>query len=353
MPAAASVARLRAVPPCAVDPFAESLHDLPLAGVDWLIEHGFLAPGPASPLAPPQSMRPRRPRRERDAAGAELARQGLVSRAWMPGERRRRLRESGPLGRGLAVLERPESRLRLGRGRPGEPPEEVHLYIAAGRVVVGYSDEQSVRAGEPFSLEALLAYLSEALDSRALGPGRDALCLWPMLYRLTTALWPQSGKRADEALSVGEVRSLLSGEGTGDRARGLLHEMAAAGLVESGQGGVVLSPDYRRWLEPVWSGHVFEIECIRLAPGGGATGGDRLLFAGPPGHRVLCEDARSSAVAASAAAAGDAEGAAPAPATDAMPEERLMIFSRPSHGELMTLVGGLLGPGPALRVAAL
>lgn len=348
MPAAASVVRLRAVPPCAVDPFAESPHDLPLAGVDWLVEHGFLAPGPASPLAPPQSLRPRRPRRERDAAGAELARRGLVSRAWMPGERRRRLRESGPLGRGLAVLERPESRLRLGRVRPGEPPAEVHLFVAAGRVAVGYCDEQSVLAGEPFSLEALLAFLSAELDNEALGPGRDALCLWPMLYGLTTALWPHRGKRADEALSVGEVRTLLSGEESGDRARGLLHEMAAAGLVESGQGGVVLSPDYRRWLEPVWSGHVFEIECVRLGPGGGATGGERLLFAGPPGHRVLCEDARTSALAAGAAAVAE-----PAPAAEALPEERLMIFSRPSHGELMTMVGGLLGPGPALRVAAL
>ncbi len=348
MPAAASVVRLRAVPPCAVDPFAESPHDLPLAGVDWLAEHGFLAPGPASPLAPPQSLRPRRPRRERDAAGAELARRGLVSRAWMPGERRRRLRESGPLGRGLAVLERPESRLRLGRARPGEPPEEVHLFVADGRVAIGYCDEQSVLAGEPFSLEALLAFLSAELDNEALGPGRDALCLWPMLYRLTTALWPQRGKRADEALSVGEVRNLLSGEESGDRARGLLHEMAAAGLVESGQGGVVLSPDYRRWLEPVWSGHVFEIECVRLGPGGGATGGERMLFAGPAGHRVLCEDARTSALAAVAAAAAE-----PAPAAEALPEERLMIFSRPSHGELMTMVGGLLGPGPALRVAAL
>lgn len=350
MPAAASVVRLRAVPPCAVDPFEESLHELPLAGVDWLTEHGFLAPGPASPLAPPHSLRPRRPRRERDTAGAELARTGLVSRAWMPGERRRRLRDSGPLGRGLAVLERPESRLRLGRARPGEPPEEVHLYVADGRVAVGYCNDEAVRAGEPFSLEALLAYLAEELDNRALGPGRDALCLWPMLYRLTTALWPQSGKRADEAVSVGEVRSLLSGEESGDRARGLLQEMAAAGLVETGQGGVVLSPDYRRWLEPVWSGHVFEIECVRLGPGGGATGGDRLLFAGPPGQRVLCEDARTSAVAAAAEAAG---GAATAPTAEALPEERLMIFSRPSQGELMTLVGGLLGPGPALRVAAL
>jgi hypothetical protein len=336
-----------------VDPFAESPHDLPLAGVDWLIEHGFLVPGPASPLTPPQSVRPRRPRRERDAAGAELARRGLVSRAWMPGERRRRLRESGPLGRGLAVLERPESRLRLGRARPGEPPAEVHLYVAAGRVAIGYSDEQSVLAGEPFSLEALLAFLSTELDNDALGPGRDAFCLWPMLYRLTTALWPHRGKRADEALSVGEVRTLLSGEESGDRARGLLHEMAAAGLVESGQYGVMLSPDYRRWLEPVWSGHVFEIECVRLGPGG-ATGGERLLFAGPPGHRVLCEDARTSALAAGAAAAGSpAGGAEAAPAPEAMPEERLMIFSRPSHGELMTMVGGLLGPGPALRVAAL
>lgn len=346
----APVAHLRAVPPCAVDPFAERTHALPLAGVDWLIEHGFLAPGPASPLAPPRAVWPRRPRREREAAGAELARRKLVSRAWMPGERRRRLRESGPLGRGLAVLERPESRLRLGQARPDEAPTEVHLYLSDGRVAVGACDGEAVYAGEPFALEALLAYLTGELDSAGFEPGRDALCLWPMLFRLTTALWPSRGKAADEALSVGEVRKLLSDDGDGDRARGLLSEMAAAGLVETGGGGVVLSPDYRRWLEPVWSGHVFEIECTRLGAGGGATAVERLLFAGPTGRRVLCEDAHSDALIADAAASDDD---APAAEGESLPDERLMVFSRPSRQELTTLVGGLLGPGPALRVAAL
>jgi len=349
MPSAAPVMHLRAVPPCAVDPFAERTHPLPLAGVDWLVEHGFLAPGPASPLAPPRALTPRRPRREREAAGAGLARRHLVSRAWMPGERRRRLRESGPLGRGLGVLERPESRLRLGRARPGEQPAEVQLYVSGGRIAAGSSDGDTVHAGEPFALEALLTYLTAELSSEALGPGRDALCLWPMLYRLTTALWPQRGKRADEALSVAEVRTLLSGDGSGERAHGLLHEMAAAGLVEAGGGGVVLSPAYRRWLEPVWSGHVFEIECTRLGPGGGATAAERLLFAGPRGRRVLCEDARSSALIAGAAA----RGPAPAEASEPLPDERLMVFTRPSRRELVGLVAGLLGPGPALRAAAL
>ena len=350
MPSAAAAVHLRAVPPCAVDPFTEESHGLPLAGVDWLVEHGFLAPGPASPLAPPRALSPRRPRREREAAGAELARRKLVSRAWMPGERRRRLRDSGPLGRGLAVLERPESRLRLGRARPGEPPEEVQLYASGGRVATGWCDGDTVHAGEPFALEALLAYLADELSSEAIGPGRDALCLWPMLYRLTTALWPQRGKRADEALSVAEVRTLLSGDGSGERAHGLLHEMSAAGLVEAGGGGVVLSPAYRRWLEPVWSGHVFEIEVTRLGPGGGATAAaERLLFAGPAGHRVLCEDARSRALLAGAAACGPA----PADASEPLPDERLMVFTRPSHHELMSLIGALLGPGPALRAAAL
>jgi hypothetical protein len=350
MPSAASAVHLRAVPTCAIDPFAERTEALPLAGVDWLIEHGFLAPGPASPLAPPRALTPRRPRREREAAGAELARRRLVSRAWMPGERRRRLRESGPLGRGLAVLERPESRLRLGRARPGEPPEEVQLYASGGRVAAGWCEGDTVHVGEPFALEALLAQLTAELSSEALGPGRDALCLWPMLYRLTTALWPSRGKRADEALSVGEVRTLLTGDGRGERAHGLLREMAAAGLVEAGRGGVVLSPAYRRWLEPVWSGHVFEIECTRLGPGGGATAAaERLLFAGPSGRRVLCEDAGSHALLADAAASGPAPAGVPEP----LPDEQLMVFTRPSHRELVDLVGGLLGPGPALRAAAL
>lgn len=348
---AAPVAHLRAVPPCAVDPFAESTHALPLAGVDWLIEHGFLAPGPASPLAPPRAIWPRRPRRERESAGAELARRKLVSRAWMPGERRRRLRESGPLGRGLAVLERPESRLRLGQARPGETPAEVQLYLSAGRVAVGACDGETVYVGEPFALDALLAHLTAELDSDAVEPGRDALCLWPMLFRLTTALWPSRGKRADEALSVGEVRKLLSDDGDGDRARGLLREMAAAGLVETGGGGVVLSPAYRRWLEPVWSGHVFEIECTRLGPGGGSTAVERLIFAGPPGRRVLCEDAHSDALLADASASDAAD--TPAADGESLPDERLMVFSLPSRRELASLIGGLLGPGPALRAAAL
>ena len=46
-------------------------------------------------------------------------------------------------------------------------------------------------------------------------------------------------------------------------------------------------------------------------------------------------------------------GPAPAGVPEPLPDEQLMVFTRPSHRELVDLVGGLLGPGPALRAAAL
>ena len=278
----APVSHLRALPPCSVDPFREELRPLSHASLDWLIEHAFLDPQPTSPLAPQATYRVRRPRAEREAAGSELARRGLVSRAWVPDERRTRLVESSVFGRTLAILEDPQQLLRLGLGSPEGVTDEVRLYIAGGRAVVASFESETVWIGSPFSLEGLLTYLTDELDSEPAGHLGDALCLWPTLFRLTTALWPESGRAADHELSADDLAHRLADDSGRDRADSLLAEMVAAEVAEPADSGVVLSRRYRRWLEPVWSGHVFEVEVARLAHCDPAITG-RLLFAGPPG----------------------------------------------------------------------
>jgi hypothetical protein len=328
----------------AVDPFAERPNPVPLAAVAGLVVRGCLVPGPGSPLLRPPGEGARPSRARRETAIADLISRGLLPELPAGAAGRRRLLAAEPLGRALSVLERPQARLRIGVGSPGGRSQVVQLYTAAGWVAAGFVAEEEIWVGDAFPLASLIAYLLQELASEPPDGDLDALALWPMLFQLTTALWPRRGKRPDEAVSTGEVAALLADDpACGDRARGLLREMAAAGLVEREETGVVLSPPYRSWLEPVWSGHVFEIERTSPQPrrSGGASqgpreGGGRLLFAGPPGHRVLCEDAASRTLLAAAPAAR--------PPLAEPPDERLMIFSRPSRRELIALVGGLLGP---------
>lgn len=315
-----------------VDPFALRPAPLPLAALEWLVARGCLTPAAGSPLAG----RPAGASGARAAAAERLRRGGVLPALPRGAEGRRRLLASGSVGRGLAVLERPRARLRLGRGTPGGELEVAQLYATAGWAVAGFAGGEDLWVGEPFPLRSLVAYL---IDELACASEAGALALWPQLFQLTTALWPSRGKRADEAVSAGEVAAMLTGGPTGaERARSLLDEMTVAGLVRRGGSGVVLSPDYRIWLEPVWSGHVFEIEVAAMHPGAAA---ERLLFAGPSGDRVLCEDAFSRRALA----------AVPRPPAGEPPDERVMIFSRPGRDELRTLMGGLLGalagPQPA------
>lgn len=364
MPSSATtLTHLRALSPCAVDPFDEELTPLSFAGIDWLIEHAFIEPGPTSPLTPQYAYRSRSSRSDREEAGAELARRGLVSRAWVPDERRVRLVGQSALGRSLSILERPQQLLRLGLGRPDDETHEVRVYVADGRAVVCGFGPSGASIGQPFSLVALLAFLTDELDSTEPGtaepadgedhqPGKpsDALCVWPTLFRLATALWPESGNAPDAELRAGELAALLTDDPGGARVRSLFAEMVAAEVAEPASTGVVLSPRYRRWLEPVWSGHVFEIEHARLSEGNSAVTG-RLLFAGPRGERVLCQDAVSRALLADA---GKLQVTG-LHAGDALPDEGLMVFSRPSRDELKDLVTDLLGQRqrPALRAVAL
>lgn len=355
MPASsATVSTLRALPPFPVDPFDEELRALSYAGIDWLIENAFVVPDPASPLTPRYAYRGRRSRAEREEAGAELARRGLVSRAWVPDERRTRMVEQSSLGRALAILEQPRRLLRLGLGTPSGDSREVRLYIADGRAVVSRFDDEGAAIGTPFSLVALLAYLAEQLAGDH-PSSDDALCLWPSLFRLATALWPECGRADDEELCAGELAALLDDDPGATRAHSLLTEMVHAGVAEKAGSGIVLSRRYRRWLEPVWSGHVFEIECARLDDGNPAVTG-RLIFAGPRGERVLCQDAASRTLLADAAGSRSAPPAiAGLHAADSLPDEGLMVFSRLSRDELYRLVTDLLGARQpsVLRAAAL
>ncbi|MEM7480564.1 MAG: hypothetical protein AAF481_05280 [Acidobacteriota bacterium] len=313
--------------------FSSGARSLPLAAIDWLGEHGFLQPEPRSPLAFWRELGRRSGQTARHAAGVDLVRRGFVRADWSPEVRRRRLLSSGPLGEALAVLERPEVRLRVGVGRPDGPAQIAELYIAGERATLGVLEGDVLQIGPAFTVEALIDSLADELATRG---APESFVLWPMLYRLTTALWSNGEGGAGEVLSPDVLRAQATSAEAADE---LSAQMLDAGVVEGDiASGLRLTQAYRRWLAPMWSGSVFELERreIERQPDEDATERS-CLFVGPPGQRILCEELSSTE------ALGDP--------TMVWPEESLLMLSALSRQEVRGRLADLVAPGRAQRSA--
>lgn len=298
-----------------------------MAALEWLGEQGFLSPEPQSPLAFLRQQESRIGSPDRHAAGADLLRRGLVSASWSPEVRRRRLLDSGPLGASLKILERPEARLRIGIGAPESPVRITDLYLAGGEAVLGALDDEALYLGATIPRDRLIDYL---VDELAASGDSDAFCLWPMLYRLTTALWPSCGREPRAEISIDDIEARAPGQSAS-----LVEQMLAADLVARRGDRLALTDHHRRWLEPLWSGHVFEIERTPMEPWNGGRE-DRCLFVGSPGERVLCEEVPSHQLL------GDGHAG--------FPEDHLLLLTCPGRSELTARLAQLLddcSPVPA------
>lgn len=315
-----------------LDPIDVEPRILPRAGLEWLNDNGYINPSDESPFAFLRQEASRTSRAQRTRAAASLFASGdLLCRRRTRGGRGV-VTAGGVLERSLAILERPQARLRFGISESGQLPTMREFYLCGNHLVSSFSDGETAFVGEPARLEDVLACLVRHLASPDLPAQMEMICMMPQLYELVTVLWKQQGKPLAESLSRAEVARLLP---DGDRraAGELLASMTEAGVLRPGDRGHTLSPAYQHWLGLAWSDSVFEIE--RGEPDGDGWGRreqDRLLFVGPPGQRVLCEDVALDGGKAEGSASGD------------QPGRGVMLLSRLGGGDLIRRLATLLRP---------
>ncbi len=282
------------------DPLESRIAFLSLAQLEWLADQGHFHPGPASPLAFLRLPLRRTSEARRTRAGGTL----MESDPWYPHRRLdcQRLAIT-PLGHALRILESPTARLRLAVSRPGRAPDVRQIFVRGSLAVAAFVDPEGLRIGEPFRTATLASYLLEQVASPDLPGELEARCLVPEVFELATTLWRRLERDADEPITRSEVKALLgSRPDLDDEASDLLTAMTAARLLEGAgehlagdEAPLWLHTELRPWLRLVWSGHVVELERRSLADGEGCeededAAVERLLFAGPHGQRILCED---------------------------------------------------------------
>jgi hypothetical protein len=275
------------------DSFTSPPRLVPTATLEWLLDQGVFEPSECSPLKRQTSTLRITSADQRARAGRELLTQlGLPESTRTSSFRFR----STWLGRALAVLERPEARLRVAIAAPGAAPRVQQFYLREGRAVAGFLDLEGFCLAEPLALSDLMELLLASSSNRALPTSLDALCVLPEVYELAAVLWQRRGKSIDEPISRREVEGLLAdGPERKQAALELLNVLLEVGLLEPRGTRWFIHDNYRPWLELVWSGHVLEIERTPLGLGESEALPQRLLFAGPPSQRVLCEDVVASA----------------------------------------------------------
>ena len=319
---------------------------LPRAGLEWLSRNGYLNPSAESPFAYLRGEVDRTSRSQRTRAAASLFGAGDLRCRRRAGSGRQAQSAGGALERSLAILERPQARLRFGISEAGQLPTLREFYLYGDHLVYSFSDGDTAFVGQPVRLDDILASLVRHLASPDLPVDMEMICMMPRLYELVVALWKHRGKPLDAVLSAAEVAQLLP---AADRraARELLASMTEAGVLRPADHGHTLSPAYQQWLRLAWSDSVFEIE--RSEPddeGWGKRDQDRLLLVGPPGQRVLCDEVSLDGGPDSPMAAqGDGK------------DMGVMLLSRLASGELMRRLAALLRPvqprGAASRVRQL
>lgn len=272
------------------------------ASLEWLVDGGLFSPGPGSPLEHLRDSTHRLSARERQRAGIRL----LDCDPWTHRPLLAQRLRFSPLGQALAVLESPEARLRIALARPGRQPA-VRQYFLRGRLAVAAEiDAEGVRLAEPQRAAELMKAVVAELDSSALPTSMEAMAVLPEVFELLNALWGPSGRGVGEPITLEDLSDRLGASPEAvAQASSLLAAMVDAELLVRREEAYFLVEKLAAWLARVWSGHVVEMERQALSrsldaadlesstaaaselPAGSEQ---RLIFVGPPGERILCED---------------------------------------------------------------
>lgn len=300
---------------------------LPWAALEWLCDQGLIEPSSESPISrvlDPDAWSPL-PRREE--AAAQLARSGAV-RAAARSTSIGTFELEGRLASALGILEQPVLSVRVGIAEPGPRTTVFQFFLARGLAVAGQLDAHGIELLPSMTVDDFRATLLRHLDSSLLPEGMQCFSMLRPLYWLTTAFWPERGKSASAVLTDEEIAELV---GDREEAESLLASLAAAGVVRR-RGTTRLAAAYRRWLEMMWSGHVFEVDfqpSVEAANAATADIEERLLFVGPPGRRLLCQEVDVPHLAGNALRRED---------------RQLLVLSRLRPSEVSALLDRLLAP---------
>lgn len=304
---------------------------LSAAEVAYLVELGVVELGADSPLAPLLEGRaPMLAPDEAIASSRRLRSKGLIGSTSVAamGERPPAASQAGALFRcALEVLAAPEARLIIVRQSPGEEPSLIPLFLAGELAAPGFIDDEGLHLGVPMDRRQLLDSIrinvhgeSPAGDPRGDDELGEPVSLSPLVLQAVETLWRGTGRALSEPISRQQARTLLAAM-TGDAGmvQGLLQLLLQAGVMTERDGGYRIDETYRPWLERVLSGHSCALELLPAgASSPGEVVGDRLLFFGPPGRRVLCTTPEELA-----ATNGEAE-------SEALPADATLRFSAPS-----------------------
>lgn len=250
----------------------------------------------ASPLRMrPAKARPAPPAEQAAALQRELAQRGLTLNGGASSA------EAQPYREGLAVLAQPQALVRVRIAEPGQEPGDVALLVREGKAAAFLVQGESVLVGPARDLSAVAESL--ASDAAHQGPltGQQIL-VWPSALKVLSLVW---GRDQDASASIAraEAERRLAGEGRPpEKVKATLDEMAKAGiLVPAGGDALQIVPEYRPFLDRVWSGRALQVEYLPLegAPSFEAAlgvTGPHLLFMGPPGDRILNEQVTGDAL---------------------------------------------------------
>lgn len=271
---------------------------LSFAALEWLADGNYFNARAGSPLEYLRTTTRHSSGSERQRAGARLLdRDPWTHRPLLA----QRLRFS-PLGQALAVLESPEVRLRIALAHPGRLPEVVQFFLKGRLAVAAELSPEGLRLAEPIRVAELMSAVASELDNSALPRSMEAVAVLPEVFELLNALWGPGGRGVAEAITL---EDLLDRLGTSAEARHqatlLLAAMVDADLLSRREEAYFLVDKLAAWLGRVWSGHVVEMECQALSAVTAMAPADedaevppgaeqRLIFVGPPGERILCED---------------------------------------------------------------
>lgn len=250
---------------------------LSLATMEWLLEKQHVRLNPASPFGfLAVAARHSTPEEQEASARRELGR-----------------RPPSSLLTALAIVARPDARIRVTTQASNEPPRQTTFWRHSSFVAEAGFNTEGFLFGVPTTLTTLESLLMEQVRSEAPDQGVTDRVFAPSALGLLTPLWPHVGCDIGACVPVVDVLSTCQRLGAdADTAQTLVNALVESGLVVKTDATLSLAEGLVPWLARLWSGECFEVEVTPLPDGDLDAAhllqrSKRLLFVGPAGQRIV------------------------------------------------------------------
>jgi hypothetical protein len=201
----------------------------------------------------------------------------------------------------LAILAQPEALARLKVMVPGETEQGVvATLVRKGRATRLTLDGDTVEVTPAAGLDDVAASIAREVEHKGALAGQEVF-LWPSAIKLMSLLW-QDTQDPQQPIKRSDALERLKAGGPPEEIEKALSELVRVGLLQAQGEELRVSPPLQPWLSLVWSGHALQVEYLPLDPGTAfekavLEQGDRVLFLGPPGERILSIQVTGEALA--------------------------------------------------------